>query len=45
MVVECPNKGAFHEIVEPEQPVITTNAFEDEEGKPSFVSMSTWDNL
>jgi len=45
LVVRCPNKGVFHEIVEPERLVITASAFEDEEGNPSFVSPSSWDNL
>ena len=39
--VVIPNKGVFHEIVEPERLVLTTSAFEDEEGNPQLEVLNT----
>ena len=39
--VVYPNKGVFHEIVEPERIVVTTSAFEDAEGHPQLEVLNT----
>lgn len=36
-----PTRGIFHEIVEPERIVMTTSAFEDEEGNPQLEVLNT----
>lgn len=36
-----PNKGVFHEVVEPERLVFTTSAFEDEAGVPQLEARNT----
>ncbi len=39
--VMIPNKGIFHEVVEPERLVFTTMAFEDEDGTPQLEVLNT----
>ncbi len=39
--VVYPMKGVFHEIVEPERLVVTTSAFEDQEGNPQLEVLNT----
>jgi uncharacterized protein YndB with AHSA1/START domain len=36
-----PNKGIFHEIIEPERLVFTTSAFEDDQGIPQLEVLNT----